>query len=141
MVLLDPTGASFPAGHRLFSRVVQGPDISSELDRWRIESAEPGSRFVVACDVPSGFSHRDAALLLAMVRTATAGSSTMVLHVDQDAYRSSIGELDIGDETCRWLIDVGDTGFGDGDVGASVVWDEAPGQALVDLIADRLASG
>jgi len=139
LVLLDPTGSSFPRGHGLFTRVVTGTAIPAELDRWRADTEPSPSRWLAVCDVPAGLSQRDAALLLAMVRAGRRGA-TMILHLDEDAYRNAIGEPDLGDDSNRWLVDIGDAGLVDDDVTIPVIWDEAPSPALLELIADRLAS-
>lgn len=139
VVLLDPAGTSFPQGHRLFTKVVTAVDIPIELDRWRRGLTDARTGWVVACDVPAGMSHRDAALLLAMVRSAALGTR-MIVHVDEDAYRSAAGEPDLGDDSTRWLLETGDAGLVEDDLGMTVVWDDAPSQALIDLIADRLAA-
>jgi hypothetical protein len=138
LVLLDPAGSSFTAGERLFDKVLRGGDVPVELDRWAAETAAPGSRVIAARDVPIGYSQRDAALLLAMVRTGNAGS-TLILHVDADQYRSSIGEPDFGADGFRWLIDIGSPDITDGGVRSAVLWDGAPQAAVLDLVADRAA--
>ena len=138
LVLLDPAGGSFTAGERLFDKVLRGGDVPVQLDRWAAETAAPGSRVIAARDVPIGYSQRDAALLLAMARTGHE-SSTLILHVDADQYRSSIGEPDFGADGVRWLIDIGSPELTDGGMHSAVLWDGAPQEAVLGLVADRAA--
>jgi hypothetical protein len=137
LVLLDPTRSSADA--RLFTRVIGGVDVPAGLESLTAATAPSNGRFIAAANVPVGFGPRESALLLAMVRTG-AGGSTIVMHIDLEQYRASIGEPDLGTDPYRWVIDVGDTTVLDAGVHASVVWDGAPSAALVDLVVERLAS-
>ena len=140
MVLLDPMGRGFEGGHRLFSTVVTGADIPAQLERWAAEIAGPEGRVIAASDVPLGFGQRDAALLLAMVRSGRLGESTIVLHLDEDVYRSSIGEPDLGVAGDCWIIDIGEAEIVEPGLEASVIWDSSPQQPLLELIADRITT-
>lgn len=140
VVLLDPMGTAFQGAERLFSRTIGASDIPGELTRWVAEDTSPPSRVIAACDVPAGLSQRDAALLLAWIRSGAPNGSTLVLHVAEDEYRSAIGEADLGDAAHRWLIDLGDTHIPSAGSASSVVWDAAPPRLLVELIAERLAA-
>lgn len=136
LVLVDPTGTS--ADHRLFTRVVRGVDVPTQLEQLVAQPPSPGGRFLVVAGVPTGLGPRETALLLAVLRSG-AGGTTLVMHLDLDYYRMAIGEPDLGDDRYRWLIDVSTAEV---DAGSTwpVIWDSAPPAPLQDLVVDRLAA-
>jgi DNA segregation ATPase FtsK/SpoIIIE, S-DNA-T family len=161
--LLDPAGngLAFPMARNVPRVSVGTGDVRRDLDevtreiqrivRTYLDPSRPSFEdipdemrsaehyhFVFVADFPNGYDLRAIEALQTIARTGTKAGVYVIAHVNKDRERQTLGDIDRYGLEDAIVVDMADTQVQFGDVGGTVVFDEAPSASLQDAIFTRL---
>ena len=161
--LLDPAGngLAFPMARKVPRASVGTGDVRRDLDevtreiqrivRTYLDPSRPtfedlpdemrsaeDYHFVFVADFPNGYDLRAIEALQTVARTGTKAGVYVIAHVNKDCERRALGDIDRYGLENALVVDMADTQVQFGDVGGTLVFDEAPSASLQDAIFTRL---
>ena len=161
--LLDPAGngLAFPMARNVPRVSVATGDVRRDLDevtreiqrivRTYLDPSRPSFEdipdemraaehyhFVFVADFPNGYDLRAIEALQTIARTGTKAGVYVIAHVNKDRERQTLGDIDRYGLEDAVVVDMADTQVQFGDVGGTLVFDEAPSASLQDAIFTRL---
>jgi DNA segregation ATPase FtsK/SpoIIIE, S-DNA-T family len=161
--LLDPAGngLAFPMARNVPRVSVGTGDVRRDLDevtreiqrivRTYLDPSRPSFEdipdemrsaehyhFVFAADFPNGYDLRAIEALETIARTGTKAGVYVIAHVNKDRERQALGGIHRYGLEEAVVVDMADTQVQFGDVGGTLVFDEAPSASLQDAIFTRL---